>query len=270
MKKSSGVVLVFLVGVIGFLAFGYLTDSAYAQVKEYQEYDGIILFYTPKDVTVYRELLPAVFDLPDQPLVEIFVFDFYKMAPWALDPYQETAVLLMGTYKGKKIWHCITMPVTSEKARIGGIRNQGYPKVLADVAFVRKDPLFSAILKAKGKTIMELTLDTEGRTLSSGEKDWFVRLTGIPSLNLLNGKLIDPMPRMGEARVNILDLSEQYPRVFRVQMGKASLTTFPENVPKARDWRPKAFGIEVKEIVLAYYFQNKHGFSFGAHKVVSD
>jgi hypothetical protein len=270
MKRYSGVVFLSLAAVVGFLTFGSFTEPARAQVQQYQEYDGIILFYAPKDLSVYRRLLPAVFDLPDQPLVEVFVFDFYKMAPWALEPYQEAGVSLMGAYKGKKIWHCITMPVTSDRARINGIRNQGYPKVLADVAFVRKDPLFSGVLKAKGKTIMELTLNTEGRSVGPGEREWFVRLTGIPSLNLLNGKLIDPMPRLGEAKVNILDLSEQYPRVFRVQVGKASLTTFPKNVPKARDWRPKAFGIELKEIVLAYYFQNKHGFSFGAHKVVSD
>ena len=270
MKKYSRVVLVILMGVFGFLAFGPFTEPAHAQVQQYQEYDGIMLFYTPKDVAVYRALLPAVFDLPDQPLVEVFFFDFYKMAPWTLDPYQEAGVSLMGTYKGKKIWHCITMPVTSDTARINGIRNQGYPKVLADVAFVRKDPLFSGILKAKGKTIMELTLNTEGRTVGPGERDWFVHLTGIPSLNLLNGKLIDPMPRLGEARVNILDLSEKYPRVFRVQVGKASLTTLTENAPKAGDWRPKAFAIGAKEIVLAYYFQNKHGFSFGANKVVSE
>jgi len=267
MKKSSGVVLVFFMGVIGFLAFGSLTDSAYAQVKQYQEYDGIMLFYTPKDVTVYRELLPAVFDLPDQPLVEVFVFDFYKMAPGGLEPYREAAIFLLGNYKGEQIWHCITMPVTSERARI---RNQGYPKVLAEVTLVRKSPLFSGILKAKGKTIMELTLDTEGRTVNPKEKDWFVRLTGIPSLNFLNGKLIDPMPRSGKPRINILDLSEKYPDIFKVRVGKAVLTTFPENARKDSDWRPKAFGIEVKEIVLAYYFQNKYGFSFGTPKVVSD
>ena len=270
MKKSCGLVLLYLMGVIGFLAFGYLTDSAYAQVKEYQEYDGIMLFYTSKDVTIYRELLPAVFDLPGQPLVEVFVFDFYKMAPWALKPYQEAAVFLLGNYNGEQIWHCITMPVTSERARIGGIRNQGYPKVLAEVTFVRKNPLFLGILKANGKTIMELTLDTEGGTVSPKEKDWFVRLTGIPSLNFLNGKLIDPMPRSGKTRISILDLSEKYPEIFKVRVGKAALTTFPKNAPKDSDWRPKAFAIEVKEIILAYYFQNKYGFSFGAPKVISD
>ena len=48
------------------------------------------------------------------------------------------------------------------------------------------------------------------------------------------------------------------------------MTGHPEAAPKDNDWRPKAFGIEVKEIVLAYYFQNKYGFSFGQPKIVSD
>jgi len=48
------------------------------------------------------------------------------------------------------------------------------------------------------------------------------------------------------------------------------LSTYSEAAPTDNDWRPKAFGIEVKEIVLAYYFQNKYGFSFGRVKEISD
>lgn len=261
--------LLVLMGLFGILTAGPL-ESAYGQGFMYQEFDGIIFFYTPKDMITYRELLPQVFDLPDQPLVQIFDIDYYKMAPWSLEPYREIAVFLLAKYKGEEIWHCITMPVTSDRARIGGIVNLGYPKVLAEITFDRQAPVFSGSLRAMGKTILELSLDTKDQTISPKEKEWFKRLVGIPSLNFRNGKLLDPVPSARKAKTNMLELSENYPQTFKVQVGRATLTGHTEAAPKDSDWRPKAFGIEVKEIVLAYYFQNKYGFSFGKPKQVSD
>jgi hypothetical protein len=259
-----------LMCLVGILAVGSLTDSAYGQGNMYEEFDGVMLFYTPKDTTTYRALLPQVFDLPDQPLVEVFDIDYYKMAPKTLEPYQEIAVFLLAKYKGEEIWHCITMPVTSERARIGGIRNLGYPKVLAEVNFIRQAPIFSGSLKANGKTILEVTLDTKDRSVTDKEREWFKRLTGIPSLNFRNGKLVDPVPAARQAKTNMLELSEKFPQTFKVQVGRATLTGHPEAAPNDNDWRPRAFGIEVKEVVLAYYFQNKYGFSFGRIKEISD
>jgi len=269
-RPTSFVGVLALLCLVGILAVGSLTDPAYGQGNMYQEFDGIMLFYTPKDTTTYRELLPQVFDLPDQPLVEVFDIDYYKMAPWSLEPYREVAVFLLAKYKGEEIWHCITMPVTTDKARIGGITYLGYPKVLAEVNFARQSPVFSGNLKVDGKTILELTLDTKDRTATDKEREWFKRLTGIPSLNFLKGKLIDPVPAARNAKINMLELSEKFPQTFKVQVGRATLTGYPEAAPKTNDWRPKAFDIEVKEIVLAYYFQNKYGFSFGRVKEISD
>ncbi len=244
--------------------------TASGQGPMYQEFDGILLFYIPKEITVYRELLPPVFDLPQEPLVQVFVIDYYKMAPWALEPYREAAIFLLARYKGEEVWHCITMPVTSDRARIGGIRHLGYPKVLAEVVFTRAPHQFNGLLSAQGKTIMEIVLDTRGHVLTEQERNWFHRLAGTPSLNLRNGQLVDPMPGTRRSRTSMLDLAQRMPDLFQVQTGKATLRTQPENAPQAQDWRPKAFGIEVKEIVLAYYFQNKYGFSFGIPKVVSE
>jgi len=270
MKRTAYMIVVLaLMCVVGIFTVGPLGGAAYSQDFMYKEFDGVMLFYTPKDTATYRALLPDAFDLPDNPLVEVFVIDYYKMAPWALEPYREVAVFLLAKYKGEEIWHCITMPVTSERARIGGIRNLGYPKVLAEVIFDRKAPIFSGSLKADGKTILELSLDTQDRSVTDKEREWFRRLTGIPSLNFRNGKLIDPVPAARQAKTNMLELSEKYPQTFKVQVGRATLTGHPEAAPNDNDWRPKAFGIEIKEIVLAYYFQNKYGFSFGRVKEIS-
>jgi len=258
------------IGLVAILTLASSTVPVYGQDFMYKEFDGVILFYSPKETTTYRDLLPPVFDLPENPLVEVFVIDYYKMAPWALEPYREAAVFLLGQYKGEETWHCITMPVTSDRARIGGIKNLGYPKVLAEVVFNRKEPVFSGSLKFNGKSILELTLDTGNQTVSSKEREWFKRLAGIPSLNIREGKLVDPLPGSRNFKTSMLDLAERYPERFRVRVGRATLTGHPEAAPLDQDWRPKAFGLEIKEIVLAYYFQNKHGFSFGRPKVVSE
>jgi len=259
-----------LMSLIGLAALAPSAEAASGQGNMYEEFDGIMLFYTTTDMITYRELLPEVFDLPDEPLVEVFVIDYYKMASWALEPYLEVAVFLLAKHKGQEIWHCITMPVTSERARLGGINRLGYPKVLAEVALDRNAPVFSGTLKTGGKTLLEVTLDTKDRTVTTKEKEWFDRLTGIPSLNILRGRLLDPMPGARKAKINMLELSSMYPDTFKVQVGKATLVTHPEAAPKDNGWRPKAFAVEVKEIVLAYYFQNKYGFSFGQTKIISD
>jgi len=264
MKRSVylSVIMTFMF-VIGAVAPTLGADTTQRRGHMYEEFDGVNFFYIPKDTVIYRELLPEVFDMPDQPLVHVFLVDYYKMAPWALEPYREVAVFLLGKYKGEETWHCITMPVTSDRARIGGITRLGYPKVMADITFSRNEPIFSGVMKADGKTILEVTLDTKDHPVTDEEREWFDRLAGIPSLNFLRGKLVNPVPAGRGSKVTMLGLSERYPNLFKVLTGKVTLVTHPEAAPQASDWRPKAFAIDVGEVVLAYYSQNKYGFSFG-------
>ncbi len=269
MKRPAYLIAVCaLIGLLASSSIGPVAGAADRRGPMYEEFDGIMLFYTPKDTSTYRALLPQVFDLPDEPLVQAFVIDYYKMAPWAIKPYQEAAIFLLAKHKGEEVWHCITMPVTTDDARIGGIKYLGYPKVLAEVNFTREPPVFRGNLKAGGRTIFEVSLDTGGHRVTEAERQWFRRLAGIPPLNFLNGRLVKPRPG-GRKDQTMLDLSERMPGKFKVQVGRATLAGYPEAAPKADDWRPGAFGLEVKEIVLAYYFQNKYGFSFGRPEEVA-
>jgi hypothetical protein len=236
----------------------------------YQEFDGVMLFYKPATIDTYRELLPKVFDMPDKPLVKAYIIDFYKMASWTIKPYLEVAFFLLAKYKGEAIWHCVTMPVTTDEARIGGIKYFGYPKVLADIMLDRKASVYSGSLIAEGRTIMEMKLDTGGHKITPQEEGWFDRLTGIGSLNILNGRVIDPMPGASSQRDSLYKIARMYPAMFTVKVGRAELITHPEAAPTDKDWRPSAFTIQPAEIVLAYYFQNKFGFSFGRPKYMSD
>ncbi|MBW2092504.1 MAG: acetoacetate decarboxylase family protein, partial [Deltaproteobacteria bacterium] len=223
--NKYGLLILALVCFLCIATAGPLEKKAQGRGNMYEEFDGIMIFYTPKDLVTYRALLPEVFDMPDEPLVEVFFIDYYKMAEWTLKPYQEAAVFLLAKYKGEEAWHCITMPVTTESARIGGIKYLGYPKVLANVTLKRNDPIYSGSLSINGKEIMQVTLDTKGGTVSTREEGWFSRLTGIPSLNILNGRIIDPIPAVRRSKVSMLELSARYPAMFTVKVGQAKITS---------------------------------------------
>jgi len=235
----------------------------------YRQFDGVIVTYKPRDMTTYRRLLPRVFGLPRQPLVRVFVIDYFQMGPGTLRPYQEAAVFLLATYKGGEAWHCITMPVTTRAAKWGGIIFLGYPKVLADVSLKRGRTTYVGTLSLQGRTIMRIGLDTTGHTVTSGERKWFKRLTGIRSLNILNGRVVDPLPAMGRQKMSLLRLAAMFPDKLTVKIGRARLDLNPKPARGRQGWRPGAFSLEPAEIVLAYYFKNKFGFSFGRVKVLS-
>jgi formylmethanofuran dehydrogenase subunit E len=218
----------------------------------YLERDGIYVYYQPHDVAKYRQLLPKMFDMPEAPLVQVFVADFYKMDP-ATQPYLEAAVFLLAKYEGKEAWHCISMPVTSDEARRLGVRNLGYPKVMGEVTLRRSDPDYTGNLQFDGKPVMTVRLKTGGHTLTEPEHQWFQRLTGIPSLNILDGKVLDPLAGHPKPTASVLDLSRRYPGKMTVKVGEAELSMSGTTA---------AFSIQPEAIVLAYFLNNKFSFNF--------
>jgi hypothetical protein len=259
-----------LIGII-FLTLLFLgCENLKSSGNMYEEFDGVLVFYEPQDTTLYRELLPDVFDIPDSPLVEVFVIDYYKMAPWAIKPYLEAAVFLLAKYNGQEAWHCITMPVTTDSARLGGILYFGYPKVMGDISFQRNTTNYTGTLNAGDNTVMNISLNTKNHTATQDEIKWFKRLTGIPSLNILRGEVVNPLPGTENQTQSLLELSEKYPDILEVKVGKPSLLFYPDAAREYNDWKDNSFRIKPKKIVLSYYFKNKYGFSFGKAKKVGD
>jgi uncharacterized protein YceK len=222
----------------------------------YHEFDGICLFYKTADLAAYRSLLPPVFEMPDEPLVWAFVIDYYKMDR-ATPPYREAAIYLLAQYDGKPAWHCVTMPVTSDEARIGGIYYLGYPKIMGDVTLKRGHSTYTGQLKLQGKTVMRISLDAKGHALSSEENLWFQRLNEIPQLNILNGKIYQPRFGSGTGGKTLLEIAEMYPEKLRVKVGKAELFLDPVAAGGQAERLTDIFSIKPTEIVLAYYLKNK-------------
>ncbi len=219
----------------------------------YDEFDQINLYYKTKDIQTYRELLPDVFEMPDEPMVKVFFADYYKMDD-TTEPYQEAAIFLLAKYKGKNAWHCLTMPVTSEAARFGGVTYLGYPKILANITIERNVPKYKGELNLNGKTVMVMAHEVQDRAITAEEEQYFKDLTAIPSLNILNGEVYEP--KIG-GNQNALEVSRSYPDKFIVKVGKAALTVDRKAAGNYSERMAKIYSIAPSENVLAYYLQCK-------------
>jgi hypothetical protein len=261
MEPNRGIAVNLKYILLGFIVFAVVSANIYcdsiSQVYSgrftYYEFDGIHVFYKTEDIAAYRELLPRVFGMPDEPLVWAFVMDYYKMDK-ETQPYLEAAVYLLAKYEGKPAWHCITMPVTTEEARIGGIQYLGYPKIMGEVTLKRDPAGYTGTLKLNGNTIMTIILDRKDGEITGEEKEWFEKLAGIPILNILRGQIYEP--KFG-SRSNLLTTSRMYPDKFMVTAGRARLSLNPIAAGKHSDRLAKVFSIKPTYIVLAYYMKNK-------------
>jgi len=123
---------------------------------------GIITMVEPADLKKYRQLLPDQFEMPDQPMVGVYFFDFLDMEPWmvtftsVLKPYKEATVLLRCKYQNQEGWHPLTMPVSDEVANIAG-RRLGFPKYVADnMSLAKTDSGWEGIVKHLGQEQISL------------------------------------------------------------------------------------------------------------------
>lgn len=240
------------------------SPSAAEQRFTYHEFDGINILYRTDDLTAYRRLLPKMFDMPKEPMVRAFIMDYYKMDA-NTQPYQEAALFLLAEYEGQPIWHCITMPVTDDDARKGGIYYLGYPKIMGDVNLHRNESHFTGEFKLNQKSIMTLNFETEDRTVTTEEQQMFEWLPGIKNLNILNGKIYEPKfgSNPGRKKPSLLKVAAMMPDKFQIRVGKATVAMDAQAAGSQSKRLGEVFSIQPTQIVLAYYIQNKIVMKFG-------
>jgi hypothetical protein len=245
--------------------FGWPTQ-AFAQETEtglpswvHLETDGLFVYYKPQDVGLYRRLLPTMFEMPETPVVHVYVDDFYKMTAGS-EPYREAAVFLLGRYKGQDIWWCVSMPVTTVAARDLG-RLGGWPKVIGDISLQRNDPDFAGTVNLDGRQVLDIRLETGQHSVTESENQWFQRLRGIEKLTMVDGRL-----KVHEARANrraakfsLIDLASMNSDKFTMKVGAAQVSLTPAAAGESD--AVAAFGLRPQEIVLAFYFRNKFHWS---------
>jgi hypothetical protein len=222
----------------------------------YHEFDMIFVFYKTKDLAIYRKLLPRQFQMPADPLVMMLVADYYKMDK-ATQPYQEAAMFVLVDYEGKPAWHCVTMPVTSDEARHGGIYYLGYPKIMGDITLQRSADQFSGVLKLNHKMILSVDLKTKNHQISSEERQFFERFKAVPSLNIKDGQVFEPKFGDSTGQYTLLQLAEMYPDKLEVKVGKADLVIDAAAAANYSERLGAIFSIRPSEMVLAYYLKSK-------------
>lgn len=241
-----------------------VTGCAYLERPyTYHEFDGLFVYYKTQDVARYRELLPSVFEMPAEPMVMVFVMDYYKMNK-TTEPYKEAAVFLLVEYQKQPGWHCVTMPVTTDDARIKGIKYLGYPKIMGDVRLERAAPSYKGTLLLSGKPVMTIHFDSK-KDVSRPEEEWFEKFSSLPNFNLLDGKVYEP--KFGQ-KANVLTVSRAYPDILTVATGTSTFTQDAEAARAGSEQLAKIMSIKPSEIVLTYYLKNTFTQSFGMGRFV--
>jgi hypothetical protein len=144
----------------------------------------------PADLGLYRSLLPAQFDMPDQPLVVVTVADYYDVT-LPLVPYREGYVLLQCKYQGRTGWYTYTMPVDDKTANDGG-RAIGFNKYVADeITLEEQDGIWTGRVVHGARTVMEIVFTATGKPVTA---------TGGDQVSLFN--LLPPGegPKINEVR----------------------------------------------------------------------
>lgn len=241
----------------GYLNLEELKGSASSSKYTYLENDGIFMYYETKEKEYYRKLLPNEFDMPDHLLVYTFICDFYKMDDQT-QPYKETSIFLLGKYKGKEVWHCIYMPVTSKESMIVGKNRLGLPKTMGEIDFLRSDPEYKGTTTDENDCKISLKIDTKNHSLSEEEKKLLNDLTIIPKMNILNGEVIE---MTGGRNGSIFNLSENFPNKLTIKSGKGTIDFDTSALKNKTDISP--LDLKPSKILVAYYLSNKIPFRLG-------
>ncbi len=228
----------------------------------YYENDGIFVYYETQKTKAYRSLLPSVFKMPDRLFVYTFIIDFYKMDS-KTQPYKEAAIFLLAKYKGKEVWHCIFMPVTSNESRLAGIMRLGLPKTMGDIKITRSNPVYIGNAIGEDGRKMSLHLDTKAYTMSKNEEQLLKQLSVLPKLNLRKGKIIEI--KRGRGKRSIIDLAKKFSRRLILKSGKAKVAFEFKSKSSTKDSNATAHPLDLtpSKILGAYYLQNKIPFRLG-------
>ncbi len=276
MKKNGKLLFIALIVLSVGVTLGQSPKGAKRNQKAeprytYHETDGVVIYYETENKEAYRKLLSDTFDMPDRLYVHAFISDFYKMKA-GTPPYKEAAVFLLGKYKNKEIWHCITMPVTSNESRVRGIWGLGLPKIMGDVKFTRKDPVYAGNVTIKSGHKMELRVDTKDYKINKDEEKLLKELSVIPKMNIRRGQVIEMFGAgagsrgKSGAKRSIIDLAQMAPRRMTLKFGKGEVTfgNKKEVSGKDSDTNVHPFvDLEPSKILGAYYLKNTFTYSLG-------
>lgn len=189
----------------------------------FREFEGLNTHFKPRDLSLYRELLPEQLAIPSQPVVTIFVADYLQVFPWPIvTRYQEWSVLLKSEWKGEEGWHSVTMPVTKRGAMFGG-RYLGFPKYIVDeISIVRGEKTYLAT--ARFKSAEQLALEFRP-SLTRPLTEWEKELAD--NVSFFKGDVFQLVPPGQGPRMQKIVLHNVVPPKWAPELGTVSVRVGP-------------------------------------------
>ncbi len=149
-------------------------------VGAFQDFLAINASLAPQDLTLYRTLLPDIFEMPETPTVSVSITENQRVAS-PLSPYRLGQIKLLGTYDGEEGWYVLTLPETAwMPVKMG--QTIGYPKYVTDsirILFEQTQTGWRGQVDDKGQNILSLEFASD-----SSVETWLERLTHPSCLTL--------------------------------------------------------------------------------------
>ena len=191
----------------------------------FHEFHGIYTMVEPTNLELYRALLPAPLEMPDQPVVSMFVVDYTDVYPWPMTPYKEGALFLRAKYKGEEGWHCKTMPVTKWVPNKLG-RDMGFPKyVTKTISLAQEGSGWKGEVKYKGRLKLALEFSS-GLTRALNPKEEMVMKAGLEKA-LAGPNFLFVPPDKGPALQKV-NMAHVFPPSWTTAEGMVRITIGPE------------------------------------------
>ena len=139
---------------------------------------GITAVFQPTDSVLYRQLLPAAFEMPDSLQVIVTVVNYYNVSS-PLVPYHEGFVMLACKYQGVAGVYTLTMPIDDKLANDAG-RSIGFNKYMADsIQLTDSSGIWNGEVIYQGRSVMRIVFSPQGAASSRSSSD-----PGMPAFNL--------------------------------------------------------------------------------------
>jgi uncharacterized protein (DUF362 family) len=154
---AAGIMTASLLGCSGGSDGGTVNNDFPAnQEWMYRGQRGITVVYQPTNSTLYRQLLPGDFQMPDTLQVILSIVSYYDVTK-PLVPYREGFVMISCKYRGQSGLYTLTMPVTDKTANDAGI-SFGFPKYVADsIDLTSGNGTWSGEVMNRGRSVMRIT-----------------------------------------------------------------------------------------------------------------
>ena len=137
------------------------TAASASDEWSYQGQHGITAVFETPNRTLYRDLLPAQFQMPERLQVIVTAVSYDKVTQ-PLVPYLEGFVMLACIYEGFECLYTVTMPVDDQTACDAGVY-LGFPKYVADlIELVDSGGIYTGRVIHQGRTVMQIAFEPSG------------------------------------------------------------------------------------------------------------